>query len=837
MILTGETPLMKRALFLILSLFTAVAAVAQTQYTLSGRIVDATGQTIPFASVYIRNSTYGTSANEYGRYQLKLAPGEYNVMYRFVGFKELNMHVTITDKDVVQNIQMQNEVYALKEVKIVARGKRFEDEGMAIMREVIKKRKYYLEQVNAYSCAVYIKGVQKLLKAPKALMSKEVAQALDLDSNGRGILYQSESLSQFNYQRPDKVREITIASKVAGSNPAFSYNKASDLQVNLYENTFTINGLSSRGFVTPVADNAFTFYRFRYMGSNVINGETIDKIQLVPRFRYSQAFRGNIYIVHGDWRIYSADLLLTSANNAINLVDTLQISQQFVPVKDDVWMPVSVHFDYGGTVLGFKFSGYYIGVYNNYKIEPQFAPNFFNGEILRVDTAANKKDADYWAATRPIPLTSLEQRDYLKKDSVFEWKHTSTYLDSAQKASNKFNPLAFTIFGYDATDWRTKRSWHLEPLYKTIYYNTVEGWGINLALTYKRQFDKLRAITLMPTVRYGFAGKMLSANMRADYMYDQFHAGHIYLSGGTDIPDLNNVGTRSLFFNTVSSLIYENNYVKYYRSKFGEVGYQRELANGILWNASLGYANRSQLYNVSFNHIFDSKKKEYTSNNPLAPPGAPADDRSFLFPDHNALTFKTTLGITFKQRYLNRPDGKIYLASKYPHLELNYRKGINALGSDVDYDFVSVDVFQNDIQMGLYGRSSFKITAGTFLNRNTLYFMDYNHFLGNVGLTFDPTYIGSFHFLPFYEFSTDRGFLEAHYFHNFSGVLFNKIGFLRSLKLEEIVGANYLNTENRRNYYEAYVGIKRLFFRVDYGISFAGNQKYVQGFRLYYGIR
>jgi hypothetical protein len=76
-----------------------------------------------------------------------------------------------------------------------------------------------------------------------------------------------------------------------------------------------------------------------------------------------------------------------------------------------------------------------------------------------------------------------------------------------------------------------------------------------------------------------------------------------YVNFGSDVLDLNNVGTRSLYFNTLSTLLYENNYVKYYRSQFGGFGYQRELANGILWMGGLSYSSRTQLYNNAFTGI------------------------------------------------------------------------------------------------------------------------------------------------------------------------------------------------------------------------------------------
>ncbi|MEB0264147.1 DUF5686 family protein, partial [Mucilaginibacter sp. 10I4] len=97
--------------------------------------------------------------------------------------------------------------------------------------------------------------------------------------------------------------------------------------------------------------------------------------------------------------------------------------------------------------------------------------------------------------------------------------------------------------------------------------------------------------------------------------------------------------------------------------------------------------------------------------------------------------------------------------------------------------------------------------------------------------------IGSFHFLPFYTYSTNGAFFEAHYQHNFAGSLLNKIPLIRKLKLEEVIGVNYLTTKGNPNYKEFYVGVQRLIFRVDYGISYAGNKKYIQGFRIFYGLR
>ncbi|WP_295718199.1 DUF5686 family protein [Mucilaginibacter sp.] len=826
---------MKRNLLLIVTILCTLNAFGQ-QYLLSGRITDQKNNVIPFTSVYIRNSTYGTTANENGLYQFKLSPGNYNLTYRFVGFNEREFKVTITDHDETLNVQMDDEIFGTERVAAIYRKNR--DAADTIMKQVIKKRKYYLDEATSYSCAVYVKGVQKLLSAPKSLLSKEVIRTLDLDSMGRGILYQQESLSDYNFQRPHKTKEVTIANRTAGINTAFSYNKASDLQVNFYNNVFTINGLSTRGFVSPLASNALTFYRYKLLGVSNENGRVIDKIQVIPRRSHGQYFQGDIYIVDGDWRLYSADLYLANGINSLNLIDTLHITQQYVAITDSVWMPSAVQYNFKGAVLGFKFGGYYDIIYNNYKINPPFPEHFFTGEVLKIDTAANSKKEDYWAPVRPVPLTARETRDYQKKDSIAAYKLTDRYLDSIQHTKNHINYPGYLIFGYYASDRSEKDSLYVYPFLQTFYYNTVEGFGINAKVRYTRKLDDFHSLSITPNLRYGFINKTLSANTYSEYKNDPFHNAKFFMGFGSDILDLNNVGTRSLYFNTLSTLLSENNYVKYYRTRYGQFGYQREVTNGVLLSGNLTYASRSQLYNTSYAHIKDVKNRDYTSNNPLAPPGAPADDHSFLFPDNQALTFTTSAAFTFDQQYVTRPTGKVNLPSKYPTLTLNYRKGIKGvLGSDVNYDFTSVDVSQYNIRVGLTGFSSFKLTAGDFFNDKTLYYMDYNHFLGNQGTTFDPTYVGSFHFLPFYTYSTNGAFLEAHFQHNFAGSIFNKIPLLRKAKLEEVIGANYLTTKNNPNYREFYVGVQRLIFRVDYGVSYAGNKKYLQGFRIFYGIR
>ncbi|MBS1533188.1 MAG: carboxypeptidase-like regulatory domain-containing protein [Bacteroidetes bacterium] len=823
-----------RKYLLLLSLLGFVLPASAQVYTLTGQVTDNNNKALPFASVYIRNSTYGTVANEQGHYQLKLTAGDYNIVYREPGYKEQVEKITIGNANAQRNVKMIDEAYVLKQITGLA-GQSV-DSAAGIIQQVISRRKFYLRQVHAYTCVEYIKGMQKLVRAPVALMSPSVVNALSVDSTGKGVLFQTESLSNFSFEQPDNKKEEMIATISAGQNAAFAYNKASDLAADFYKDFFYVQGLSSHSFVSPLGSYGPDFYNYYLVGSKIENGIIIHKIQVTPKRSYDPAFTGYVYIADGYWRIYGVDLMLTGKANALNLVDTMRISQEYVPIRDSVWMPLSIQYNFNGKVLGFQFEGYYLGIYNDYKIDTTFAPGYFNGQRLKIDSSSVSHSLAYWQNIRPVPLTPQESRDYANKADMAAMKEAMENSGVINEGKNHFMVLPYIPFGYKAAFNHHHDSLYVQPFIQTVFYNTVQGGGINLKGSYVHYLDTIRSYSITPNARYGFSDKIFTANLLAFYNYDPLKRGKFILNFGSDILDLSNVGTRSLYFNTLSTLLSEQNYVKYYKSSFVSGGFEHNLGINILWQAGLSYADRTQLYNTSFYYINSFAGRRLTSNNPLMP-DAPANDHSLLFPQNQALTFSTDLTYTFGQEYIDRPTGRDYLPSDYPQIRLNYRKGINgALGSDVDYDFASLEVFKENMNNGLLGFSSFKFVAGDFFNHNKLYFMDYNHFQGNEGTTFDPT-PGSFHFLPFYTYSTGGPFLEAHYEHNFSGFLFSKVPFLRRAKLDEIIGVNYLATNQNRNYSEYYIGIQRFIFRVDYGISFEGNKRYLQGFRIFYGIR
>lgn len=817
----AQTSNMKPFLFIIGLFFTCLSAAAQ-QFTLSGKITDESGQPVPFASVYVQHTTTGTSANNEGEYTFNLKAGQYTIIYKAVGYKQELLELDLRQSQ-SKNITLKTEIYQLQTVSVSATA---EDPAYAIIRQAIKKRKFYLQEVKAYTADVYIKGLQKLLDAPKRFLGRDIEQLgrrVGLDSNRRGIVYLSESESKYSFSYPDKVHEEMVSSKVSGNNRAFSYNRASDLKVDFYENYQNWDEISLRPLASPIADNALFYYRYKYMGQTTQDGQEVNKIQVTPRREHDPCFEGFIYIQEDTWRVVGIDLFITKKAN-IRFVDTVKINQQFLPVAQKTWMPSVVRFDFTAGLFGFKLAGYFISVYNNYDLNPGFGKKNFN-ELLRITREVNKKDSLYWLQQRPIPLTLEEKNDYQKKEALARKRESKEYLDSLDKENNTIKVRNFITEGINIRNRYKRAYYHLDAIPSSLLFNTVEGLAINYNASYIKRVDTLnnRNFGLRTNVRYGFANRLLNANAAVSLPAGKFM---LNLSSGSDVVDMNNTQPIRPFINSVYTLFQRENYQKLYQKTFVSVSLGGRIAGG--WQASGGieWAHRHWLPNSS-DYSFFNRQKMFTSNNPLMP----AADVP-LFPDNNSFKISLRTSYNFSNKYETYPAGRRYVPSKYPTIGFNFNKGFkNILGSDVDYIQLSADVSQSNISIGVYGKTSFAISAGKFISKNSLFYTDYHHFNGNQVLLYKGG-INSFLMLDYYRFSTNTEYLEGHLEHNFSGFITNKLPLIRKLKLQEILNVNYLSTPGLKNYYEVGIGLQYFSFRVMYGRSYNSGSNASSAFRI-----
>src|SRR6478609_1940688 len=142
--------------FFILFLLLVKWSVAQTTYAVTGRIYSGK-ETLPFATILVKNENKGTNSNNEGQFSLKLSEGIHEIIFQYIGYAQRTEKINV-QQNMVLDIELKPEGISLKEVAVTAG----EDPAIAIIRKAIKKRKYHLNEVSAFSCQAYIKALQKI---------------------------------------------------------------------------------------------------------------------------------------------------------------------------------------------------------------------------------------------------------------------------------------------------------------------------------------------------------------------------------------------------------------------------------------------------------------------------------------------------------------------------------------------------------------------------------------------------------------------------------------------------------------------------------------------------
>jgi len=818
---------MKRILLSVLFFLSIIASYAAT---VTGSVKDEKGNVLPYASIMVKGTSKGAVTNIEGKYSITLSAGDYTLVCQYVGFRKEERNITVNNNDLVVNFQLSIQDVAMQEVII----KRGDDPALQIIRETIKKREYYNKQVDSFSVDVYIKGLIRSRNVPDKVMGQKVdredMQKSGFDSLGRGILFLSESQTKISFRKPDNYKYEVISSRQAGGGIGISI----PFFINFYVNNVDVfKGINPRGFISPISDNAFHYYKFHYEGSFFENNKMIDKIKVTPRRKNEPLFDGYLQIVDGEWRIHSVNLKLTK-DQQLQMVDTATITQINAPVTNDVWRPQNQVVYLAANTLGFEWTGYFLNVYSNYNLNPGFTKRTFNRTILSYDTAYNKKDSAYWNTVRPFPLDSEEKKDFVFKDSLYKKIRDSFFtkeiLDSFNKKQRPITVRRVLFAGIERHHYSPNGffQYRFDPFILGAQYNTVEGFVTDIGQSFHytpKQWKK--ELYLDVDTRYGFTNHHFNAfGLFGIRPKANFFNRYLEFSGGKRVSQFNHDNPIDPFSNTLYTLLYKRNYMKIYENWFGQLEWNGSLENGLKWNIQSTYEDRIPVENRT-DYSFGRKWRATLPNHPYELATIP-------FNRHQAFVTSIMLSYQPGQRYVEFPEAKMSLGSKYPTFEIRYSKGIKKfLGSDVDFDKWKFSVYDN-MNLKIGGEFRYRIAAGGFLNTNAVEIPDYQHFNGNQtyrGLK----YLNSFQLAPYYRYSNiEKFYTELHVEHHFNGLLTNKIPVLNKLKWNLVAGSNTFYVNHNNYYVEAFAGIENIFkiLRVDFVTAYQTAPGHSFGVRL-----
>jgi hypothetical protein len=855
----------------IIALLIIVLPETHAQGGIKGYIFNAEGEPLPFATIYVKQTETGTTTNVEGYFDLSLAPGNYSLMFQYLGFSAQEKIIDVAETYLQFNINMEPESLVLQAVEINAK---MEDPALTIMRKAIAKSKFHLQQIDTYSARVYTKGSGRLVDSPFFLRKTLAKEGID-----SSFTFVSESISDISYTRPNTFSERVISVRSDGDDNNTSPN--SYIMGSFYEPTIA-------EAISPLSPKAFGYYKFEYLGTFTDRQYAISKIRVTPRSRGDDVFEGILNIVEDYWSIYSLDLTTSKLGIIFN------VKQIYNPINEIAWLPVSHQFGITGTFLGFEFEYDYLATVSNYevalnpdlevelkvideKVETALAnqlaampidkaasaqeklnsgkdltrkelrkllnayekdelkaseePHVVENYSYEIDSLAANSDSAFWVSIRPVPLTAREMTGYHKMDSLAIVEREEDEGDTLKSGKRKGFHIQDIVLG---NSYRFKNKDYLRyysPL-ESLNFNTVEGYNFNLRFRYLKSWQKAKyRFEVLPTIRYSFSRGKLTGKMALKYTYGRntLRIGSITVAGGKFTKQLSSENPIHPLVNTVTTLLFKSNYMKIFEAGYISVIHKGKILDNLSYDISATWSERTNLENTT-NHTWIKNSKEYTSNNPLNEELA---DTSFPF--HKSLVGKATISYQPWLKYRIRYNRKRAIKSSSPTFILTYKKGFsNAIG-DTDFDYLETGL-NHSFKVGVRGRLGIDLSAGKFLNANNLYFMDFKHFMGNESPFLLNNPIAGYRLLSYYNYSTAEQYFSAIAHYQFRKFLVTQLPILRMTGVKEIVFLSYLATPYSNNYIEVGYGIDNLFriLRVEGAASFQEG-KYT-GFGIKIGI-
>src|SRR5205823_1086141 len=148
------------------------------------------------------------------------------------------------------------------------------------------------------------------------------------------------------------------------------------------------------------------------------------------------------------------------------------------------------------------------------------------------------------------------------------------------------------------------------------------------------------------------------------YTHGKKYISSFMASGGKDVFQFNNSNHTSPKANTINTLFFKKNYMKTYEAWDGKLSYNKEMGEGLAIRSAIEYQDRMPLNNTTGYTIIHVKKREFTPNYPI-------ELLTENIKRHQA--FITSVGVSWQPgvRYIDYPDRKENIGSKYPILDLS----------------------------------------------------------------------------------------------------------------------------------------------------------------------
>lgn len=754
------------------------------QYLIKGKVTDASNNDpVPFAAVGIIGANIGTTTDFEGNYTLHLKTYYDSLTVSFLGYKAKNKAINKSQKEQVIDIQIMPSANQLSMV-IIRAG---ENPAWPILRKIIsQKENNDRKQLSAYEYDSYNRIELSMDKISDKLRTKKFMKKMEgavaqvqkvAGEDGKPILpvFVSETMSKFYFRdNPRKTKEVITNSRVKGVGIAdesvLNELLGSSFQdFNFYKNWVRLIG---KDFHSPIADGWRSTYDYFLADTVQVGLNPCFEIEFEPKNKLDLAFSGTMWIDTTSFAISQIDVTVSKDAN-LNFIEKLKISQEFEPVDStNAWLPTSTRFLIDISEMTANSAGLLAKIYThnrNFVVNKPQAVEFYDIP-LETQYQESEKSDEFWQQNRPQPLSLQEQQVYRMIDTLKKVPIVKTYTSLARIAVGGFVPISSSV--------------ELGPYINTFAYNSIEGARFQMGFRTRESFSK--RWLLRGYVAHGNLDHRWKYNAEALYTLSRRPWIQVGLRKNYDVERLG-INTQQLGNNSVSTQLFTTlsrfgNYRRAYLQDALSLVVSHEIMKGLTHTATL--------ISKSFEPLYLFRYRTRPAEGEQSPQSVNMQLTEFNYEIRYA---KGEVLI----RNNNRRPLRLRKAREWPVITFRYTTGFGGTTSDrhLVYNRFNLKV-DKTFRAGILGRTNTEWQLG-YSPSVVPYPLLFNH-QGNQS----PIFIANaYNLMNFFEFASDR-FVSVGAYHDFEGMITNRIPLLRQLKWRSHVFAKVLwgdtRSENER---------------------------------------
>lgn len=754
----------KLSFVLLIALCVFFQTQAFSQYKIAGKILaDDSMSVVAGATIRAVGSKQITYSDTSGVFNLSLDTLPIELQVSSFGY--LTETVKYDENTTFLQIYLEKEDQLLDEVVINHRAKyrNRDNPAVELIRQVIEHKKdNSIQQFLPISYHSYEKINFALLDPPKWLTSNTLTKRFDfvfqnvdssLVNEKSAIPIYLEEKSKYHYQNSAKINSKTIllGSKKTEFDERFVTNRNIETFFNyLYDDIDIYEAnilLLNQPFLSPIAENGPLFYQYYITDTLIREGSEVIEMRFIPRNKEDRLFRGRLYITNdGRFAVQEANLKVSSDAN-INWVESVDIDLVFKHESNGYYVPARsdtrIHFGKAENqaVIGSRFVAF-----NKYDFNA--ASGFDSLDYKLVSKDNESKSESFWNENRLVDLSQSEQKLYKNVDSLNNMKSFQRTLS--------WGKLLFTSF-------KNIGPFDVGPVEYMYSFNDLEGSRIrvggrtNSEWSEKSYFEGYLAYGFKDEKWKHYLGFARTLNKRQIGVYPAHYVQAIYQK------DVNEPGRTMDFIggNSLMSSFSGSRRDKWLYNERFKFAHVIEFGKNLMLESSFSKLNQAPagmleflLANPSSEPVSSLKVSELGMELRWAP---------------NEVYSQTNL------RRTNKPN-------QYPVFNLRYFVGLKGmLDGQYDYQKLEGDVFKR-VFLSQLGFVDVKLGGGKIWGALPYPLLQVPNANQAYSLSSD-----AFELLNNLEFISDR-YAQLNVDYSMLGFLFNKVPYIKKLKLREVFG-------------------------------------------------